>query len=332
MEIFIVILLFAVLAALLLKFKQPSSSVEMQNLFVTQFESFSRQIDDRINYHFKVQSSSENRIKESLDEAKKSYKDVENRLTNLLEVSSKIYEVGKDVSSLNELLKSPKLRGGLGEFFLEDLIKQVIPAENYDFQYTFKGGEKVDAVVKLAEKVVCIDSKFPLENYIKLKDSNIDTKDKMFTAFIRDVKKHVDSIAEKYIKPSLGTFDFALMYIPAESVYYEIILSNETTSLFDYCYGKKVIPVSPNNLFIYLQTILIGLKGFQIEQNAKKISQNLSQIAVDFNNFELEFNTLGTHLSNASNKFDSSQLKLAKIDQRLESIAIEDSASLELDK
>lgn len=293
--------------------KQPD--VDLRSVIDNQFFNFSRQIDERISHHLQVQAGNEVRIKNSLEEATKSYKEVEIRLNSLFEASRKIYEVGKEVSSLNDILKSPKLRGGLGEYFLEDLLAQVIPKDNYEMQYAFPTGEKVDAIVKLAEqKFVCIDSKFPLENFLKFQSENDnDVRNKLKSVFLRDVKKHIDAIASKYINPELGTFDFALMYVPAENVYYEIILNSVNEDILAYGYKKKVIPVSPNNLFVYLQTILIGLKGFQIEKNAKLIYGMLATLGNNFSEFSEEFNTLGGHLQKARNKFDQTEKKLGKM-------------------
>lgn len=296
--------------------KKESSVDDLKSLIDNQFFNFSRQIDERINQHFQTQAHSESRIKNTLDEANRSYKDVELKLNSLFEASRKIYEVGKDVSSLNDLLKSPKLRGGLGEFFLEDLLAQVIPLENFEMQYSFANGEKVDAIIKLSGgKFVCIDSKFPLENFLKFQTVEPEQRLRAKSQFIKDVKKHVDAIAEKYINPLLGTFDFALMYVPAESVYYEIILNTEKEDLIAYCYKRKVIPVSPNNLFVYLQTILIGLKGFQIEKNAKFIYDLLADLNNQFSTFAGEFETLGGHIYKAKNKYDQTEKNLAKLNE-----------------
>jgi DNA recombination protein RmuC len=298
-----------------------------------QFVSLSKEISDKINYHFNVQSSNESRIKSSLDEATRSYKDVEVKLNKLFEVSRQIHEVGKDMSSLNDLLKSPKLRGGLGEFFLEDLLKQVIPKENYVFQYSYPSGEKVDAIIRLAGgKFVPIDSKFPLENYLRLAEADHEERKKFKSAFFKDVKKHIDSISQKYINPEFGSFDFALMYIPAESVYYEIILSDQdNANIVDYFYAKKVIPVSPNNLFVYLQTVLIGLKGFQIEKNAKKIYDLLSSLEKNFVKVGDDFSVLGSHITNARNKYDQTEKNLNRLVDSFHSISNENHLFLDTD-
>jgi len=287
-----------------------------------QFFNFSRQIDDRISHHFKIQESNEVKLKNSLDEANKSYKDVEYRLNSLFEASRKIYEVGKDVSSLNDILKSPKIRGGLGEFLLQDLLAQVLPTDNFQMQYAFPSGETVDAIIKLSEgRFVCIDSKFPLENFLKLQDADNDNKLSLKNKFIKDVKKHIDCISEKYVNPAYGTFDFALMYIPAENVYYEIISGTSQEDLISYCYSKKVIAVSPNNLFVYLQTILVGLKGFQIEQNAKYIYDMLAGLNKKFQVLNDDFSTLGGHIYKAKNKFEQTEKNLVKLNDSFLSVS-----------
>lgn len=333
------IMLFLVFAfgflALFFYFKSSKNDVDQLGNFKNevndQFFRLSKEISDKINYHFSVQSSNESRIKSSLDQATKSYKEVENRLNSLFEVSRQIHEIGKDMSSLNDLLKSPKLRGGLGEFFLEDLLKQVIPSENFELQFAYPTGEKVDAIIKMAgDKFVPIDSKFPLENYLKMSDADHDSRKKLKSAFLRDVKKHVDAISTKYIKPELGSFDFALMYIPAESVYYEIIFSDSTQNdIVEYFYEKKVIPVSPNNLFVYLQTVLIGLKGFQIEKNAKKIYSILSSLEKNFVTVNDDFSVLGSHLVNAKNKYDQTEKNILKLMDSFHSITSENELFLD---
>lgn len=330
----LLVIVFGILALFFYLKSSKSSNNDIQNLKVdlnNQFYNFSKDISDKINYHFSVQSSNESRIKSSLDEATKSYKEVESRLNSLFEVSRQIHEIGKDMSSLNDLLKSPKLRGGLGEYFLEDLLKQVIPSENYELQYSYPTGEKVDAIIKLAGgKFVPVDSKFPLENYLKMAEADPDSRKKLKNAFLRDVKKHIDSISLKYINPELGSFDFALMYIPAESVYYEIILSDSgQADVVEYFYEKKVIPVSPNNLFVYLQTVLVGLKGFQIEKNAKKIYSILSSLEKNFVSVNDDFSVLGSHLVNAKNKYDQTEKNISKLMDSFHSITNENELFLD---
>lgn len=258
-----------------------------------------------------------------LDNAAKVIGGVENKLGKLEESSKQIYEIGKDISSLQNILRAPKLRGGLGELFLGDLLSQVLPREHYALQHRFKTNEAVDAVVILKDDMlVCIDSKFPLENFLKMSSAEGDDKKKALRkTFVSDVKKHVDAIATKYILPDEHTLDFALMYVPAENVYYEtIVKSEEGNELAEYCFARHVIPVSPNNFYVYLQTILIGLKGMQVEKNAQAIMSDIKRLGGDFGRFAEDFELVGKHLHNAQAKYDESGKRLDKLGNKIESL------------
>lgn len=253
--------------------------------------------------------------------------DLQGRLAKMEEANLKIFEVGKDIASLQEILRAPKLRGNLGELFLGDILRQVFPLEHFELQYAFKSGEKVDAIVKLDKNFVSIDSKFPLENFKKYIEATADLDKKQFRKiFLSDIKKHVDAIALKYIKPEEGSFDFALMYIPAENVYYEMIIKEEVFesdfSVTNYAMSKKVIPVSPNNFYIYLQTILMGLKGLQVESSAKKILATLNALQGDLQRFKEDYSKMGTHLSNARAAYESADKRLDKLNEKLEAITL----------
>ncbi|MGB9613453.1 MAG: DNA recombination protein RmuC, partial [Candidatus Margulisiibacteriota bacterium] len=244
-----------------------------------------------------------------LDNAARVISDVHRKLGEVHETTKQVREISKDISSLQDILRAPKLRGGMGELFLSDLLRQVLPPAYYQEQYRFKSGEKVDAVILLKEAMVPIDSKFPLENFKKVleaKDeaSRISAKKQ----FIRDVKKHIDDIRRKYILPDEGTFDFALMYIMAENVYYEVIIKDEDLgdekSVFKYAIENKVIPVSPNSFYGYLQTILLGLRGMRIEEQAQEILKNLSRLEGDFERIMSDFAVMGKHLKDSLSKFE----------------------------
>lgn len=270
-----------------------------------------------------IQKSFDQRLSENttrLDNASRSYGEVQKQIVHLQEEVKRVHEVGKDISTLHEILRAPKLRGVMGEFLLENLLSQIFSQENYEFQYTFQSGEKVDAVIKLKNYLIPIDSKFPLENFRKGSSAESDSEKNLYSRqFYADVKKHIDSIAKKYILPDEGTVDFALMYIPAENVYHEIISHNfGEMRLFDYAANKRVIPVSPNTLYAYLSTILMGLKGMKIEENAKVILENLKRLEIEFGKIRSDFALLGTHLVNATKKYSDTEKRLDRFDSRLE--------------
>lgn len=264
----------------------------------------------------------------------KAVSDVQINLARLEESNKRIYEVGKDISSLQEILKAPKLRGGIGEFLLGDLLSQILPLKHFSLPYTFKSGEKVDAIIHLGKRLVSIDAKFPLENFRKLLEAHTDQERKVYRRkFIYDVKLHIDAIARKYILPDEGTFGFALMYLPAENVYYETIIKDQDTddekSIANYSMQKKVIPVSPNTFYAYLQTIIMGLKGLEIEKNAQEIISALDRLRVDFSRFQRDFDLIGTHLRNAHNCYDSADRKLKGFGDKLTRVESTTSSPLE---
>jgi len=264
-----------------------------------------------------------------LDNAARVIKDVSGSLGELNRASQQIFEVGKDIASLQEILRAPKLRGEIGELFLEDLLRQVIP-NHYEVQYQFRSGEKVDAVIRLGPRLVPIDSKFPLENFKRMMAATSDAERKAARRqFVADVRKHIDAIAEKYIRPDEGTFDFALMYIMAENVYYETVIrpGPDEESLGAYAISRRVVPVSPNTLYANLQTIVLGLRGFQIEQRAAEIMGHLSRLQTEFNQFRESFDTVGSHLAHARSKFEEATKRLTRFEERLALSSGQDASS-----
>ncbi len=263
-----------------------------------------------------------------LDNTSKVIGDVKQQLGKLDESSRHMLEIGKDIASLQDILRPPKLRGSLGELFLEDLLAQILPANHYELQHHFKGGEAVDAVVKLRSGMVPVDAKFPLENLKRLIGAA--DKDEEKTArksFVNDVKKHIDDIEAKYIRTDEGTFDFALMYIPAENVYYETIvkeneLGNEL-ALFNYAMKKRVIPVSPNNFYIYLQTILLGLKGMKVEERTQEIVAKITRLNKEFGALAEDMRLVGQHLDNSRKKYGDAEKRLGRIETRMEGMLTE---------
>ena len=270
--------------------------------------------------------SSDQMLSQRLDSANKAVSDVQTNLARLEESNKRIYEVGKDISSLQELLKAPKIRGGIGEFLLSDLLSQILPSQHFCLPYSFKSGERVDAVIRLGKKLVPVDSKFPLENFRRLVEADSDQEEKVLRRkFVSDVRTHIDTIARKYILPDEGTLPFALMYIPAENVYYETIIkeqdSGDGKDLSTYAMQKNVIPVSPSTFYLYLQTIILGLKGLEIEKNAEEIISALGRLRVDFDRFCRDFQLIGTHLRNAGACYDSADKKRQRFEDKLKQVA-----------
>ena len=298
---------------------------EMLRIFDNRLHNLQQHLETRMRDQRDVLSQTQERIGTRLDGAAQVIGQVQNRLGQLDEANKRIYEVGKDIQGLQNILKAPKQRSILGELLLGELLAQILPNDRFQLQYTFKSNDKVDAIVCLAQGLVPIDAKFPLENFKRYWAAQTDKeKEEMHRFLISDTKKHIDAIASKYILPEEGTLDFALMYIPAENVYYELAMSDYRIagqrSLVQYALEKHVIPVSPNTLYAYLQTILLGLRGLKIEEKARGIQELISRLRLDFGKLDDELGTLGKHLTSASGAYDRSRKKFDQIHTRIGSI------------
>jgi DNA recombination protein RmuC len=250
-----------------------------------------------------------------------------NQIGQLITASSQMQKVGDDVKRLQEILASPKLRGGLGEWSLENLLAQVLPKDSYELQYSFRDNQKVDALIRLAGYNASIDAKFPLSSFeLLLKAEHDDDRIRMRKQFHNDVIKHIDKIAASYIRPAEGTLDFAMMYIPAENVYYEAIIKypDDAKDILKYSLDKKVVPVSPNLLYAYLMTVVMGLHGLQIEKQAAEIRQNLKKLNASFADFSGTWEVLGKHLRNAYTQYDEGHKKLDRFGMELTNIQQEE--------
>ena len=245
------------------------------------------------------------------------------KLTELKSAAQNIKEVGENIQSLQDILQPPKLRGSLGELLLENILEQVLPPQCYKLQHRFQSGNIVDAVVKLKDsQLLPIDSKFPLGSFKSSEANGLQNIESASSQFIRDVKKHIDSISSKYILPDEGTLDFALMYIPAENIYYEIILKDE--KIVEYAKSRHVIPVSPLSLYSYLSVILVGLKGMELEKNAKQILNQIGKLKICFESYVKEFDILGDHISKTKSKYDTSKKLISEISDSLTNIEIKE--------
>ncbi len=296
-------------------------------LLQSQVAQLSQQLNERMKETSSTLSSTQAAVGQRLDNATAMVGLIERKLGQLEESSKQIFALGEGLQELRDVLKSPKLRGNMGEYFLEDLLRQILPQEHYSTQHSFRSGEVVDAAIRLGGSIVSVDSKFPLESFVRLvqlPEADVESKKREKKAFVSAIKRHADSIAKKYILPNEGTFDFALMYIPAENVYYETIireeLSGEEGSLYTYLLSRKVIPVSPNSLYAYLQVIVLGLRGMRVEEHAQKIAQDLQRLGGELGRFRDDYGVLGRHLRNAAGSYEEGGKRLEKFHGRLASL------------
>ena len=238
-----------------------------------------------------------------------------------------LQEAGRDLRStarvLETVLSGARTRGSLGEIALERLLADGLPQGGYELQYRFRSGAAVDAVVRVGEKLLPVDSKFPLDAYRRLAEAETpEAQELARKEFARAVRKHVDDIAEKYILPAEQTLELALMFLASESVYYEILLTEDSKgNLGDHCRSRRVVPVSPNTLYAYLAVILMGLRGLQVEENARRLLSHLSGLQVDLESFADVYSKLGTHLKNASQSYSEATSRLEKLERSLALLA-----------
>lgn len=230
-------------------------------------------------------------------------------------------ELGKSMKDLQDFLQSPKLRGNIGEEILKDLLNQVLPTSNFMIQYKFKEGQTVDAIIKTDNGLIPVDSKFPMENAKKLfATENEKDKAAVKNEFGKDVRKHISDISRKYILPSEGTVDFAIMYVPSESVYYEVVANCQ--DIIDYGQTKKVFLVSPNSFYYFLQAIMLGLRGKKIEEKAKQIMDTLGMIQQESMKFGESLGILDRHLTNAKNSMEGVTSKYSKLSGKIDSVKL----------
>ena len=278
----------------------------------------SSQVNERLNQMSQSLQEANKIIGQNLGSATSAFGNVREQLGKLEETNKQIISISKDITSLQELLRAPKFRGAMGETLLENLLSQVLPKEHYQTQYRFKSADSVDAVIRLGERLVPVDAKFSLENFQKMTEAGDEPEKESFRKkFIQDIKNRINEIAAKYILPAENTYDFALMYIPAENVYYEVIIKEDIVS---YSMSKKVIPVSPNTFYAYLQVICLGLRGLKVEENAKMILKSLGGLSVETDKLKEDFNILGNHLLNANTKYSDAQKRLDKVSGRIADI------------
>jgi DNA recombination protein RmuC len=230
--------------------------------------------------------------------------------------------IGKDIASIQDLLRPPQIRGGLGEMTLNNILSELLPRQNFEEQYRFRNGVIVDAIIKIGDRIVPIDSKFPLESFERyITCTQEKEKSGYLKEFCRSVKSKIDNISSKYILEDESTFNFALMYLPSENVYYQTILKDDLEldgkSIAEYALGKRVIIVSPNSIYAYLRVIHIGLRGMQFENNIRKIMDDYNRLNKELEKFEKQFATLGSHLNHAQSTYDGAARQLDTFSAKL---------------
>lgn len=296
-EVVLLILVFAASVAVILffirrwifqeqKLSKPSDEiVEWLKNVTTQLQESNKNVDVKLSENMK-------HFNQRLDKAAYVIAQVQK---NIGEFS----EIGRGMKELQEFLQSPKLRGNIGEQVLNDLLQQFLPAKSYSTQYSFKNGEKVDAVIKTSNGLIPIDAKFPISNFKKMMKEEVEATRKQYLRdFEKDVKKHISDISKKYILVSEGTLDYALMYVPSESVYYQIVKS---TDLYDFASSKRILIVSPMSFYAYLKAILMSFEGQKIEARAREILSLLQSLQKDYEKTDEALSVLNRHITNAYN-------------------------------
>jgi len=261
-------------------------------------------------------------MQSQLQESSKIVRDVTEKLTKLDETNRQVVGFADQLKSLQDVLKNPKHRGVLGEYFLETVLKNVLPPNAYQLQYKFKNGDIVDAVIFIKDKIIPIDSKFSLENYNRIvRETDEAERQRLEKQFKIDLKNRIDETA-KYIKPDEDTMEFAFMFIPAEGIYYDLLINQvgavkvNTQDLIEYAFkDKKVIIVSPTSFFAYLQTVMQGLRALQIEESAKEIRKHVEKLGKHLLSYDTYMQKLGSNLGTTVNMYNSAYREFGKIDK-----------------
>jgi len=254
--------------------------------------------------------------------------DINRGIGELKTRGERLEDFGKAINEIGGLLRPPHIRGMTGEILLEKILSDMLPAGIYQMKYTFRSGEQVDAVIKFRGYILPVDSKFPLDSFKRMLECETeDDKRRCYKEFVQAVKRQIDSIARKYILPEENTFEFAFMYVPSESVYYDAVVRDkqygEESGLLSYAVKNRVYIVSPATLFPYISTIVHGLKAFKIEENAKQILRSIGALRKDFEEFRAVFDVVGSHLRDANNKYLTEAVKrLSKVDTDISSLEL----------
>ncbi len=315
----LVIILIALIGYMLLSKKGAAKPDTGLQLVLNQINELSRTVDAKLGDNAKQMHQS---LKDQSSQSFTIIRDITEKLTRLDETNKQVVSFADQLQSLQDILKNPKQRGILGEYYLETLLKNVLPAGSYQMQHPFSDGTIVDAIVRVKDKIIPVDSKFSLENYNRMAETSDKTeRDRLAKLFVNDLKMRIVETS-KYIQPKEGTMDFAFMFIPHEAIYYDLLinkiggLDGDDENLIQRAASKyKVIIVSPTSFLAYLQTVLQGLKALQIEESAKDIKKNIESLQKHLKSYEEYQNRLGNALSTTVNHFNNSNKEFKKIDK-----------------
>ena len=326
--IVVVIILIVGIAVILhkLQLMQKPSDDKSMLLLQNQVQDLNKVLDQKFGLSSKM-------LQDQFMEISKLSRDTTEKLAKLDETNKQVLNFSDQLKNLQDILKNPKQRGVLGEYFLEETLKNVLPPGSYQMQYPFADGEIVDAVVFVKDKIIPIDSKFSLENYERiLGESDALEREKLEKLFKQDLKNRIDETA-KYVRPGERTMDFAFMFIPSEAIYYDLLVNKvgavkiSTRDLITYAFREKhVIIVSPTSFLAYLQTVLQGLRALQIEESAKEIKKNVEALQKHLINYDAFYKKLGLQLGTAVNTYTTTAHEFKKIDKDVMRITGVDSA------
>jgi DNA recombination protein RmuC len=295
--------------------REASESVDRR------FEEMRRSVEDRVRGVEQTLSLGQKGVADHLGESGKVLKDVGEQMGRIFEASQKIEKLAGNVTRLEDLLKPPKMRGTLGEAFLEEALRQALPPGSWQMQYRFGDGVSVDAVIRLKDRWVPVDSKFPLENFRRGRETDDEgERRRARTAFAGDVRKHAEAIRRKYIRPDEGTCDFAFMYVPAEAVYSEMVADGEEKALADACVEMRVFPVSPRLLYVFLSTVAMVLRGEELQKNAREVQERIADLERLWDRAEGPFLKVRGHMNNAQKQYEEAAVALNRFSAKLSGI------------
>lgn len=311
---------FAVILYLLL-FKREKQDPESLMLMQEQMKELRLTLNNQ-------QGDMQKQLQTQFSQSTQIVKDVTERLTKLDETNKQVIGFAEQLQSLENILKNPKQRGILGEYFLETLLKNVFAPSQYQMQYKFTDGEIVDAIIRVKDCIIPIDSKFSLENYNKILAEKDPTRhEQLEKIFKQDLKNRIDETS-KYIRPTEGTTDFAFMFIPSEGIYYDLLINQvgavkvNTRDLIEYAFNdKKVIIVSPTSFYAYLQTVIHGLRKMQIEEQTKEIIKNVQKLQQHLLVYDDYMKKMGNNLGTTVNMYNAAYKEFKKIDKDVLSVS-----------